>query len=206
MYSVLFLGEGPSDRGIVTHIYRIAESCGKSVIVTAPDVGSLPSPDRSVHGKLGSIREIGGEYDLVVIHRDADRDGPEARLAEILGAATSLMPGSLCVPAIPVRMTEAWLILDEQQIRRVAGNPNGTMDLAIPSWKEAERIADPKGLLRELLLTASGLTGRKRKTLSARLSYQRSQMLETLDPDGPVSKLPSWNRFQSRLSDAFSTL
>jgi hypothetical protein len=53
-------------------------------------------------------------------------------------------------------MTEAWLVLDEPLLRKVAGNPNGSMTLPIPTIRQAEWIADPRALLKEILVAASG--------------------------------------------------
>ena len=64
-------------------------------------------------------------------------------------------------------MTEAWLVLDERLIREVAGNPNGRIRLNMPTSREAERIADPKALLKELIADASETAGRRRKLLQA---------------------------------------
>jgi hypothetical protein len=36
----------------------------------------------------------------------------------------------VCV--VPVRMMEAWLLIDEMAIRRVAGNPNGRIPIELP--------------------------------------------------------------------------
>jgi len=55
------------------------------------------------------------------------------------------------VPAVPVRMTEAWLLFDEAAIRRAAGCPNGSMPLELPSLKTSEDIPDPKTILHEAL-------------------------------------------------------
>jgi hypothetical protein len=55
------------------------------------------------------------------------------------------------VPVIPIRMTEAWLLLDEAEIRRVAGSPNGKVSLGLPKAKDVESIPDPKAQLAQTL-------------------------------------------------------
>jgi hypothetical protein len=124
MRRLLFLGEGSSDEGITVHIERIADECGVPAVVTAPDMNLLRLPDRSVAGKLTAIRQLGADFDLLLIHRDADRAGRSERVAEIRTAVEKVMPDHRWVPVIPIRMTEAWLVLDEQLIRNVAGNPS----------------------------------------------------------------------------------
>lgn len=205
-YRVLFVGEGSSDEGITVHIERIAIESGLSLAITAPNSGLLPTPDRSVRGKLKAILELGAGYDLFVIHRDADGAGRQSRVDEIVSAIRDVTPTTPYVPVIPVRMTEAWLVLEERLIRVVAGNPNGRTALEIPDPARAERIADPKALLKELLVNASGLTGRKRRMFQARFPFHRRQVLERLDPRGPVTRLRSWQDFDVDLRDALSAL
>lgn len=95
-------------------------------------------------------------------------------------------------------MTEAWLILDEQAIRTVAGNPRGRAVLGLPKWHEVESHADPKSLLNECLIKAAEVSGRRRERIAKRFNQNRRQLLERLDKDGPVKKLDSW---QSLVSD-----
>jgi hypothetical protein len=89
-------------------------------------------------------------------------------------------------------MTEAWLLLDEQAIRQVAGNPNGRANLGLPTFREIERVADPKARLRECLLAASDATGRRRDMVRNRFPEHRRQLLQRLDPNGPVASLKAW--------------
>lgn len=196
---VLFLGEGSSDEGLVNHIERIADDCGVPILLTTPRMDLLDLPDHSVRGKLDVIRKLGGEYDLVIVHRDADGDGPEARLEEIEAAVQACAVTAVCVPVVPVRMTEAWLVLDEPAIRDVAGNPNGRVRLQIPKPSNVERIADPKALLRELLVTASETSGRRRQQFQSRFSHHRRLLLERLTSDGAVSSVSSWLAFDRDL-------
>lgn len=195
---VLFLREGTSDEGIVRHIETIAVRAGVPVAVTDPpfdehneQIGS------SVSAKLRAVAKVGTRHDLIVVHRDADGAGVEARVAEIAEAVRCEAPGSPFVPVVPVRMTEAWLLTSEQAIRQIAGKPNGKAALGLPSLKRLEQIADPKKVLKEALATASEASGRRLKVLNQRFSQNRRQLLERLDVDGPVTSLPSWQHFVS---------
>ncbi len=101
--------------------------------------------------------------DLLFVHRDSDAGSPQDRQHEIEAAYSESglsSPSLVCV--IPVRMTEAWLLLDESAIRTAAGNPNGKESLDFP--RAPDQIPDPKDVLRELLKQASGLSGRRRKS------------------------------------------
>jgi Domain of unknown function (DUF4276) len=202
---IAFLGEGSSDNGIAPHIERLAAERRIRSSVTVPDFARLGSKiGHSVPEKLCALRGFGDEYDLVVVHRDADNAGHEARAAEISQAMSAEWAEIAHVPAIPVRMLEAWLLLDEQAIRQVSENPNGRMALGLPKLAAIERHADPKALLKETLARASGLSGRRFEQFQRRFPQHRLRLLELLDPRGPVLTLPSWNRFVGDLDGAFS--
>ncbi|WP_327681632.1 hypothetical protein [Kitasatospora sp. NBC_00458] len=205
---VLFTGEGASDNGLVPHIEAAAAREGLRAIVTAPDFGRLPVSElHSVPAKLRAIRALeDSDYDLVIIHRDADRIGPQERRSEVAQAVGTTWPGHLHIAAVPVRALEAWLLLDEHSIRQVAENPNGKARLALPKGIAAERVPDPKKLLRESLATANGSTGRRLDNFRRRFPQHRHQLLERLDAFGPVSQLPSWQAFMTDLRIAFQAL
>lgn len=193
---VVFLGEGTSDSGLVPHIEAIAADHDIDVAVTDPALDRLPKPPgRAVAAKLRAVIDMGGVYDLIVVHRDADNQGVPARVDEIAAAVATVAADLPYVPAIPVRMTEAWLLTSEKDVRWVAGNPNGRMALGLPGVGGLERIADPKALLKEVLGRASGMSGRRLDRFHTRFSQHRRQLLERLDRYGPVSRLPSWQHF-----------
>ncbi|WAP58307.1 hypothetical protein [Streptomyces sp. S465] len=131
---------------------------------TVPDLNRLPSkPGHSVEDKLRAAQRLSdGErgYDLVVIHRDADGHPALHRRREIAEAVAQVSPGLAHVPVIPVRMLEAWLLLDHAAIREVAGSSNGKVTLGLPKVNRAESAADPKALLRQALATTSEEKGR----------------------------------------------
>ncbi|MBB5075718.1 hypothetical protein [Nonomuraea endophytica] len=158
-----------------------------------------PSRQKTIKSRLEAIKELGGEYELVVVHRDADRDGRGSRLQEIDGAVTAVMPSVSFVGVIPIRMTEAWLMLDEQNLRVVAGNPNGRTDLGLPKPKAVESIPDPKAALAEKLALASGLSGRKLDKFKKRFPEHRRQLLDRINPLGPICEVSSWKDFNEDL-------
>ena len=140
---------------------------------------------------MQAVKDLGGVHDLVVVHRDADREGRSPRLAEIDSAVRQVMPDIPLVPVIPIRMTEAWLLLDEAEIRRVAGAPNSKTPLELPRPGNVESIADPKVLLHRTLALASGLSGRRLEMFNKRFSQHRRRLLERIDHEGPIREVPS---------------
>lgn len=202
---ILFLGEGTSDSGIAVHVRRIVNQFDTDVVITDPLIERLPPPPRrTVAAKLQSVVDLGGVYDLIVIHRDADRSERAARVREIKAAVDQVCPGTSFSPVVPVRMTEAWLLLDEAEIRRVAGNPNDRTPLGLPRPSQVENVADPKETLGNVLRAASGLHGRKLENFRKRFPQHRRQLLERIDPDGPISAVRSWRDFNADLLEAIA--
>jgi len=131
--------------------------------------------------------------DLLFVHRDAERDPREARRAEIDAALKELLREGVRVPVVrvvPVRMQEAWLLVDESAIRKAAGNPAGRIDLALPPAHRIEEIPDPKERLFQALRTASGQQGRKLKKL--RLPVLRRRVAELIEDLTPLRSIPAF--------------
>jgi hypothetical protein len=103
-------------------------------------------------------------------------------------------------------MTEAWLLLDEVEIRRVAGRPTGRVSLELPRANAVERLADPKAALKEALLAASEERGRRRERIVRDFDRHRSLLLERLDIVGPVTQLGSWQRMIAAVAAGLSQL
>ncbi|WP_338672674.1 DUF4276 family protein [Streptomyces sp. SCSIO 30461] len=204
---ILFIGEGSSDNGLVRHVESIAARKGLDASITVPDFGLLPLPTgHSVRDKLRAARKLDGSYDLVVVQRDADRGPAQDRRDEIAEAVRAEWPGLQHVAVVPVRMLEAWLLLDEACLRQVAENPRGRVSLDLPKGTVAEKVADPKQLLKDSLARASEYKGRRLAQFQKRFSQHRLRMLELLDPEGPVAALPSWQHFVKDLDEAFESL
>lgn len=202
-YTGLFVSEGSSDLPLADIIESLFVSRGVTVHLSKPDFSLLGRVAKDVRSRVeAGAKLVGGPINVIVVHRDADNAGRHARQQEIEAAVRSVGMNADLVPVIPVRMTEAWLLLDEAAIRQVAGNPRGRMNLSLPKFHEVESIADPKDLLRTCLLTAADERGRRREAVAKRFNQHRRQLLERLDPTGPIVRLESWNRLVSDIEDA----
>lgn len=194
----LFVAEGTSDLPIADLVESLFAAGGMVVDLSRPDFSRLTvSKDVSSRVDAG-IRLMAVQPDVVVVHRDADNAGADTRRQEIRRAITRLDYSGAVVPVVPVRMTEAWLLLDQDAIRFVAGNPRGRAQLDLPKRPAAESVADPKQVLRAALLDAASVTGRRRTRLDSRFPQNRRQLLQRLDTEGPVTHLVSW---QTMVSD-----
>ncbi len=133
--------------------------------------------------------------DVLFVHRDAEREPREKRLAEIRRAADEAgVP--VFVPVVPVRMTEAWFLIDERAIRQAAGNPNGEASLLLPKVTSLERVPDPKKLLRDSLIRASEKTGRRLQQFERDLGERAQRVAELIEDFSPLRQLAAFRDFE----------
>jgi hypothetical protein len=161
------LSDGPTDANLIPIINWTLREAADLLVAEGnwADLRRLPRPPVSFAERIESAFDL-FPCDVLFIHRDAEREEPERRHAEIRNAVNQAINNGFEVPAVaivPVRMTEAWLSFDENAIRNAAGNPNGDVALNLPPLSKTEAVPDPKSGLRTALTVASGLTGRRRK-------------------------------------------
>ena len=133
--------------------------------------------------------------DLLFVHRDAEGVELEERCQEIRDAVSNVWRSISVDPlpavaVVPVRMLEAWFLLDEAAIRRAAGNPLGRQPLDLPRPDHVEQLPDPKQVLFGLLRDASGLSGRRRRKMRVRECVHR--IAELVDDFARLRQLPAF--------------
>jgi hypothetical protein len=139
--------------------------------------------------------------DLLFIHRDAEGERLDRRVAEVRKALESSASGRggmlPAVLVIPVRMMEAWLLFDKARLREAAGCPRGNTPLDLPSLRSCEKLADPKERLHRCLRAASEKRGRHLKKFNVDAALHR---LSGLIPDfSPLRRLPAFQRLEDEL-------
>lgn len=199
-----FVGEGPSDAGLSEKLEDLCLRFGATEAAgVALDLRLTSLPSRTVEEKIEATLQLEPDADIVFVHRDADSRDPQPRRAEIQDAVQQIDMDKPCVPVIPVQETEAWLLLDENAIRYVAENPNSRVPLDLPTATRVESIANPKERLKDILIHASELSGRRLERFKKRFPQHRRRLLDLLEIDGPVSSVPAW---QAMCNDVNSTL
>lgn len=148
----------------------------------------LPSPRHGLAARAAAAVKM-FPCDVLVIHRDSEGQALHQRYEEILKATGNLSAPS--VPMVPVRMTEAWLLISAEAIRRAAGNPAGTRNLLLPSLQKIEATPDPKNVLFDALMAAADLGARRRAGFNAHA--KRRRVAECI---GDFSRLRSLNSFK----------
>lgn len=191
------LGDGGSDQILGYPIDWLLRNHyggdGLEVLPRFAHPAQLPGAPRSLPEKVKAALHQ-GPCDVLFVHRDAEAQAPELRAKEIAEAVRG--SASLHVPVVPVRMTETWLLIEEEAIRRAAGNPNGTAALHLPKVRDLEKVLDPKRALHEALLTAAEASGRRRKRLKARLAQSVHRVGALIEDFSPLRELPAFSSFE----------
>ncbi|MEM8598746.1 MAG: hypothetical protein AAGF99_02400 [Bacteroidota bacterium] len=162
------------------------------------------APERS---DLGERIRLAAELypcDVLFVHRDAERVGDTAaRFEEIDAGVRAAALGLPCIPIVPVRMSEAWLLFDETAVREAAGRPRGRMTLTLPPLTKIEQV-DAKQVLFDSLRTASETTGRRRRSFS--VTQARQRVAELIEDFSPLRALETFRMLEHRIAEFCSQL
>lgn len=193
------LGEGSSDRALLPIIRWVLER-------TAADEFRIEWIDTGLFTSGPTLAEkVGGALkaqpcDLLFVHRDADGQPIDWRYNEIKDAVGTHPH----VAVVPIRMTEAWLLLDEAAIRAVVGRVSGTEDLCLPPVFRLEQVSDPKRVLREALIKAHDARGRRARRFRPGAALHR---LANLVADwSPLRQLSAFQRLEADTRAALAVL
>lgn len=198
----ILICEGSSDSSLVDHLESLLIECGATEASgDCPDLSRLPKPPgKAVRDMVNAAIKLNPTADVIFIHRDADSAGIDARLAEIEEHTAHILNKTI-IPIIPNKMTEAWLLLDEEKIKISAGNPNYSKDLGLPSPAAVERIADPKEFLFNKLREVSELTGRRLEKFNKDIFKCRRYLIGNLTTNSRIIEVPSYQHLQNKLQE-----
>jgi hypothetical protein len=197
--------DGSSDASLKAVLELLLRVNGVSCAIQGEwaDLRQMPHPPTTLVTKIGAAAAL-YPCEVIFIHRDAENASRQLRRKEIeaaMQAATfenSLAP--VWVSVIPVRMQEAWLLFDENAIKRAAGNPSGRLAISLPPLERCEHLADPKSLLLGLLRQASGRSARRRAKLGVALMTQK--IAEYINDFAPLRSLPAFAALEQELQEA----
>lgn len=196
------IGEGSTDDALMPIIQWLLEH---------PSLGLLP--DVEIDARFVSRELFPGEYgleehiaatfqdipsNLIFVHQDADAPTATVHAREINvaipNARRQVRDLSPAIPVVPVREMEAWLLIDEPAIRRVARNPHGRAGLSLPRVHEIESCLAPKAILRDALRAASELP-RRRWTRVDRIRPR--DVADEIEDFSPLRQLPAFRAFET---------
>ncbi len=195
-FTSTLVAEGSSDEALIPLIeFVLDEHCRIPHVTTF--AANLPSG--KLHERVAQALIL-HPCDLLFVHRDADRESVSQRESEIRDAVrTTNASTTICL--IPVRMTEAWLLVDEMAIRRASGNTSGTAQLELPPVSRLEAQADPKSLLFNALEKASELGLHRLRRFDR---YQaRRQISGFMDDPSVLRSGPSFVHFETQVRNFF---
>lgn len=203
----ILLSDGTSDRALIPIIDDALKKFSRFRYPkgTRADLSRYPRPAKRLFEKIEIAQDLYNP-EIIFIHRDAEKEPIEKRIEEIdlnWNKCKINRSGSLShVKVIPVRMTEAWLLIDEQAVKFAAGNPNFTGKLALPPIHKLEYLPDPKMTLTEAIKTASCLSGRGLKKLDTGHCIQLiPQYINDFDP---LMALKSYQFLKSEIEEKLS--
>lgn len=103
------------------------------------------------------------------------------------------------ISVVPVRMTEAWLLIDESAIRTASGNPNSDEILDMPDLKKLESERNPKKTLHDLIKKASKLKGRNLDKLNIHQAVHL--VAENINDFSLLKNLPAFQELEHEVSE-----
>jgi hypothetical protein len=77
------------------------------------------------------------------------------------------------------------------------GNRNGRVPLNLPNLSELENESDPKARLREILITASGKSGRRRDGFKSQIPAVLRRIADPSNDFSPLLRLSAFQRLQT---------
>lgn len=182
------VADGGTDRTLVPIVEWAIHRLDPEVEILEPEFRKRKGPvkDFLEAYKTGAM--------IVFLHRDAESASLATRLEEFKEVVRADI-----VPMVPIRMTEAWLLIDGPAIAAAAGRPSAVVSL--PAVSQLEALADPKKALEDRLMQAAGnLTGRRRKRFHASIVDKRVNVASLVNDFSPLEQLTGFQRFQSDLA------
>lgn len=154
--------DGSSDAALLPLLTWLLETYLPDYAIqpTWADLRGLYNPPNDLLGKIIWSIEL-YPCDLLLVHRDAEKQSHELRISQIKGELNKAIEQGYTIPTVcvvPIRMQEAWLLIEPQAIRDAVGNSNGQQPINLPHISRLEDLPDPKEILYQFLKDASGLS------------------------------------------------
>lgn len=165
------------------------------------DLGAMSEPPKTLDARIRAAVDL-YPCDLLFVHRDAEAQPSDGRVAEIQRAITAAEGADPWVPVVPVRMTEAWLLVDERAIRAAAANPSGRAPLGLPPLSRLETLPSPKEILRRALEIASERTGRRLLQFRRDMGQHVQRVAQLMQQKEKLRELPAFERLEKDTREA----
>lgn len=196
------VSDGSSDRILIPILnWLLEEILPESAIQPQwADLSWRKDPPKALGDQLRTAIDL-YPCDLLFVHRDAETQEPDERRREIIDALDASGVELPAISVVPIRMSEAWLLLNEMAIRTAVGRPTGKVQLHLPSPEQIENVPQPKELLFQALRDASESTGRRLANLNPHAL--RHRVAELIDDFSPLRRLSAFQRLEEDLRTEF---
>ena len=199
--SFTLVADGLSDRALVPILeWTLSQELGAMPIDGEyADLREFPPRPKSLADRIARSMQW-YPCELLFVHRDAERETIDKRRREIQQAVSEIPAGIDCpwVGVVPVRMQEAWLLIDAAALQKAADGAGRWLP-ALPPIKKLEKLPDPKRTLYGLMCQASGTRGRKLKKFKQELGWRRQRVAETIEDFSPLRELPAFRRMEESI-------
>lgn len=192
MIRYTLVADGSSDQALLPIIdYTISRNF-PDLSFSGSAATNLPAPRRGLETRIHAAIKM-FPCELLFVHRDSEAQPSKSRFEEIALACQNIR--IKCVPIVPIRMTEAWLLISHSAIRRAAGNPGGRHPLNIPAIRGIENVPDPKETLFAALIEAANLGARRRASFD--VNSKRRRVAECIEDYSVLRQLSSYEKFEN---------
>jgi hypothetical protein len=165
------------------------------------DFRIISNPPKGISEKVMKAR-LYYPYNILFIHRDAESttnsriiDQRRQEIRDQLDEADR--EKTICV--VPIKMMETWLLINEQAIKKAAGNRNYNGNIDLPLLRNLERENQPKERLHGLLKNASGVKNRRLKNFNV---DQRIHLVaDYIEDFSPLRNLVAFQAFETELKN-----
>lgn len=203
-----FYGEGRAEYGFLAPIVeRTLQEMVPHIDILVYEL-TYETIDGSGAGQLEKILRVAEEtsgYGLVVFHLDADAPSTENAYRERFEPGYRAVLESEhaantdIVPIIPVRMTEAWMLVDFQAFRGTVGTRLSAEELGFEQRAEqVERIQNPKAVFEHAVRRS-----RPRRRIPLHEIYEPLARRTNLER---LLGVPAYQEFVNRLSEKLREL
>jgi Domain of unknown function (DUF4276) len=180
----VLISDGTSDRALIPVIDFTLKTYHADILFKGQraDFSRLLKKPKDLSEKILCAIDL-FDSSILFVHRDSENEKPSIRDKEIenaIEAVAKKINEKKFVKVIPVRMTEAWLLINEKAIRKASGNPK-----------------DPKNVLESLIKESSQLSSRRLKSLNLRMCIQL--VSQHIDDFTPLRDLSSYNHFEEQV-------
>lgn len=188
--------------GLAARSREPVEVADPLILVDEPRHKGLPRSERIAL----AANAADGAWLVLFIHADADgRNGQTARVERVQPGIDRLAGtfgrNRQAVAVIPIRMTESWVLADTDALRQAIGTTRDdrALGLADALVHGADRVRDPKALLRDAFIAA------RPHAHAAQLSAYLGQIGEAVSFER-LRRLEAFRQVESDLEDALLQL